>query len=648
MSPPNPVIDQLVIQQAELSKLHSPGDFFAWQDTLAINWDDDRPCVRVCDGTGCRALGSQQVLQGLRQEIQKASLEVPVEVVGTGCPGFCECGPLLTIYPERISYQKIRLSDLPDIVNKTLHHGEIIESLLYADPSTGEHIHHEPDLPFYRKQKRSLLNLNGRVDPTHIRDYVALGGYSGFVHALTELTPEEVIKEVKISGLRGRGGAGFPTGVKWELCRENIQKQGEGFIICNADEGDPGAFMDRSVMEGNPHSVIEGMLIGAYAIGKIEQNRDEICSGVEHGYIYIRAEYPLAVANLRIAIGQAEQAGLLGADILGSGFNFWLHIRLGAGAFVCGEETALMASIEGRVGEPHPRPPYPTERGLWRKPTNINNVETWANIPLIIQNGGKAFAETGTEKSKGTKIFSLVGKINNTGLVEVPMGITLRDIIFDIGGGIPNNKKFKAAQLGGPSGGCVPAEHIDVKIDYESLTALGAIMGSGGMVVADEDTCMVDFARYFMSFTQQESCGKCVPCRIGTKAMLSTLERICAGNGQPGDVDYLLELAETIRTSSLCGLGQTAPNPVLSTIRYFRDEYEAHIFDKKCPAKVCKGLITYSVISELCTGCMVCLRNCPAGAVHGEKQQIHWINEALCTRCGMCKSVCKFDAIAVN
>jgi NADH:ubiquinone oxidoreductase subunit F (NADH-binding)/Fe-S-cluster-containing hydrogenase component 2 len=450
------------------------------------------------------------------------------------------------------------------------------------------------------------------------------------------MQPGEVIDTVKASGLRGRGGAGFSTGLKWQLCRQNIQKTGTGFFICNGDEGDPGAFMDRSLMEGNPHSVIEGMLLGAFAIG------------VKEGFVYIRAEYPLAVENLRIAIRQAERAGLLGEHILGTDFSFRLHVRLGAGAFVCGEETALMASIEGRVGEPRPRPPYPAESGLWGQPTNINTVETWANIPFIINQGGQSFAGTGTEKSKGTKIFSLVGKINNTGLVEVPMGISLREIIYDIGGGLPHGKAFKAAQLGGPSGGCLPAEQLDVKIDYESLTALGAIMGSGGMVVADEDTCMVDFARYFMSFTQQESCGKCTPCRIGTKAMLATLERICDGKGQPGDVEYLLEVAETVRTASLCGLGQTAPNPVLSTIRYFRDEYEAHIFDKTCPAKVCKGLITYTVIAELCTGCLVCLRNCPAGAVSGEKQQVHWINDVLCTRCGMCKSVCKFEAIALN
>ena len=421
------------------------------------------------------------------------------------------------------------------------------------------------------------------------------------------MSPEQVIRELKSSGLRGRGGAGFPTGLKWEICRQFVKEKSNGYIICNADEGDPGAFMDRSILEGNPHAVLEGMAIGAYAMG------------IHHGYIYIRAEYPLAVQNLRNAIEQAKHAELLGNDIFGSGFDLELRIRLGAGAFVCGEETALIASIEGRIGEPRPRPPYPAEEGLWGSPTNINNVETWANVPLIIKNGAAAYAAIGTEGSKGTKIFSVVGKINNTGLVEVPMGITLREVVYDIGGGITGGKQFKAAQLGGPSGGCLPADYLDVQIDYESLTALGAIMGSGGLVVADEETCMVDIARYFMTFTQEESCGKCVPCRIGTNAMLHTLEKICAGDGEPGDIDYLIELGEHIKASSLCGLGQTAPNPVLSTIRYFRDEYDAHIYEKRCPAKVCKGLITYSVDPENCTGCMVCLRNCISEAICGAK-----------------------------
>jgi NADH-quinone oxidoreductase subunit F len=619
-----------------MSRLQSIAEFQTWQKHLAAGWDETKPCLRVCDGTGCRALGSQQVLANLREEIRRVNLGTPIEVVGTGCPGFCECGPLITVYPQRISYQRIKPDDIPEIVEQTLAKGHILDRLLYTDPQTGQHIHLEPDLPFYQKQKRLVLDFNGRIDPTKIEDYIALGGYLSLAQVLANLTPEQIIAEVKASGLRGRGGAGFSTATKWELCRHNVQKVGMGYVICNADEGDPGAFMDRSVMEGNPHSVIEGMIIGAYAMN------------VNQGFVYIRAEYPMAVENLKIAIRQAEARGLLGKDILGSGFDFSLSIRLGAGAFVCGEETALMASIEGRIGEPRPRPPYPAVEGLWGKPTNINNVETWANISYIIAHGGIEYSKIGTAKSKGTKIFSVVGKINNTGLVEVPMGITLREVIYDVGGGIPKGKQFKAAQLGGPSGGCLPAEQLDVPIDYESLTALGAIMGSGGLVVADEDTCMVDFARYFMNFTQQESCGKCVPCRIGTKAMLATLERICAGKGQPGDVDYLLELAESIKNSSLCGLGQTAPNPVLTTIRYFREEYEAHIFDKKCPAKVCKGLISYSIIPEKCEGCLICLRNCTSNAITGAKREVHIINPELCTRCGVCLNVCKFDAVEVR
>jgi NADH-quinone oxidoreductase subunit F len=619
-----------------MNRFQSIAELGRWQAELTAGLDETKPCLHVCDGTGCRALGSQKVLAALRDELAKRDQDALIEVVGTGCPGFCECGPLITVLPQRISYQKVKTSDVPEIVEQTLIQGQIVERLLYTDPQTGAHIRLEPDLPFYQKQKRLVLDLNGRIDPTKIEDYVACGGYSSLAKVLTSFTPAQAIAEIKDSGLRGRGGAGFSTGTKWSLCRDNVMKAGAGYIVCNADEGDPGAFMDRSVMEGNPHCVIEGMVIGAFAMG------------IHQGFVYIRAEYPLAVENLRIALRQAEAAGLLGRDILGSGFDFNLSVRLGAGAFVCGEETALMASIEGRIGEPQPRPPYPAEAGLWGKPTNINNVKTWAAVPLIIRNGADWYAKIGTEKSKGTLIFSVVGKINNTGLVEVPMGVSLRQLIFDIGGGIPKGKAFKAAQIGGPSGGCLPAEHLDVPMDYESLSSLGAIVGSGGLVVADEDTCMVDFARYFMNFTQEESCGKCVPCRVGTKAMLATLERICAGNGLPGDIDYLLELAEVVKNSSLCALGGTAPNPVLTTIRYFRDEYEAHIFDKRCPAKVCKGLITYSIVPENCNGCMVCLRECTSNAITGAKQELHYINEELCTRCGVCKEVCKFDAVAVN
>ncbi len=596
----------------------------------------DHPSITICGGTGCRVLGSEKLSEAFREEFNRqnilATLDFDIKI--TGCHGFCEQGPLVVIRPSGIMYAHVAAKDVPEIVERTIIGGEIIDRLLYIDPQSGVKIEHEQDVPFYQFQQRVILDLNGLIDPQKIEEYIAEGGYTALQTVLSTMPPEQVIDEIKASGLRGRGGAGFPTGYKWELCRN--QPGDVKYIICNADEGDPGAYMDRSIMEGNPHRVLEGMIIGAYAIG------------AQQGYVYIRNEYPLAVKHLREAIAQAESNGFLGRNILKSGFDFSVGIKLGSGAFVCGEETALIASIEGRVGEPRPRPPFPAEKGLWGKPTNINNVKSWASVPIIIKRGADWFANIGTGTSTGTMIFSLVGNINNTGLVEVPMGISLRDLIYNIGGGIPNGKEFKAAQIGGPSGGCIPAEHLDVHIDYESLSALGAIMGSGGLVVADEDVCMVDFARYFMTFTQEESCGKCVPCRVGTKAMLSTLERICNGEGKPGDVEYLIELGEEIKRASLCGLGQTAPNPVLSTIRYFREEYEAHIYEKTCSSKVCKGLITYSVIPENCTGCMVCMRNCPENAISGEKQKPHQIDVNLCTRCGMCKSVCKFDAIMVT
>ncbi len=596
----------------------------------------DHPSITICGGTGCRVLGSEKLSEAFREEFNRQNIQATLDfdIKTTGCHGFCEQGPLVVIRPSGIMYAHVAAKDVPEIVERTIIGGEIIDRLLYMDPQSGEKIEHEQDVPFYQFQQRVILDLNGLIDPQKIEEYIAEGGYTALQTVLSTMPPEQVIDEIKASGLRGRGGAGFPTGYKWELCRK--QPGDVKYIICNADEGDPGAYMDRSIMEGNPHRVLEGMIIGAYAIG------------AQTGYVYIRNEYPLAVKHLREAIAQAETNGFLGRNILKSGFDFSVGIKLGSGAFVCGEETALIASIEGRVGEPRPRPPFPAEKGLWGKPTNINNVKSWASVPIIIKRGADWFANIGTGTSTGTMIFSLVGNINNTGLVEVPMGISLRDLIYNIGGGIPNGKEFKAAQIGGPSGGCIPAEHLDVHIDYESLSALGAIMGSGGLVIADEDVCMVDFARYFMTFTQEESCGKCVPCRVGTKAMLSTLERICNGEGKPGDVEYLIELGEEIKRASLCGLGQTAPNPVLSTIRYFREEYESHIFDKTCTSKVCKGLITYSVIPENCTGCMVCLRNCPENAISGEKQKPHQIDVNLCTRCGMCKSVCKFDAIMVT
>jgi len=515
------------------------------------------------------------VINALQTEIDRNGIAADVRM--TGCHGFCEQGPVMVIQPQGIFYKSVKLEDVHDIIHKTVVRDEIIERLLYTDPITGQKIAYEHEVPFYARQTRHLLNLNGLINPTSIEDYFAIGGYEALATALDRMSPEEVIEEVGNAGLRGRGGAGFPTGLKWKFCRNapgDIK-----YVICNADEGDPGAYMDRSIVEGNPHRVLEGMIIGAYAIG------------AARGFVYIRAEYPLAIKHLEIALAQLREHGLLGTNILGSGFDFDIEIRIGAGAFVCGEETALMASIEGRTGEPRPRPPFPAQNGLWGRPTNINNVKSWANVPLIIDRGAEWYASIGTKDSKGTKIFSMVGRINNTGLVEVPMGVSLRELIYEIGGGVPSGKAFKAAQIGGPSGGCIPAKHLDVSIDYQSLADLGAIMGSGGLVICDEDTCMVDLARYFMSFTQEESCGKCVPCRVGTKAMLATLERICAGRGQPGDIEYLEELAQEVKSSSLCGLGQTAPNPVLTTIRYFRDEYEAHIREQRCPAGVCTALV---------------------------------------------------------
>jgi len=561
--------------RASGKRMNTPSDLEARRKAIVATRDPNRTCVTICGGTGCRVYGSEKVIDALRGEISRNGIEADVRM--TGCHGFCEQGPVLVIQPQGIFYKSVKVEDVSDIIHKTVGRGEVIERLLYADPITGEKIVHEHEVPFYARQTRHLLNLNGLIDPTSIEDYIAVGGYGALAKVLGKMSPEEVIETVSKSGLRGRGGAGFPTGLKWKFCRD---APGDvKYVVCNADEGDPGAYMDRSIVEGNPHRVLEGMIIGAYAIG------------AERGFVYIRGEYPLAVKHLAIALEQMHESGLLGENILGSGFDFDVEIRMGAGAFVCGEETALMASIEGQVGEPRPRPPFPAQSGLWGRPTNINNVKSWANVPMIIEKGGDWYASIGTEDSKGTKVFSMVGKINNTGLVEVPMGISLRELIYEIGGGIPGGKAFKAAQIGGPSGGCIPAEHLDVPIDYKSLTSLGAIMGSGGLVITDEDTCMVDLARYFMNFTQEESCGKCVPCRMGTKAMLSTLERICAGQGQPGDIEYLEELAQEVKASSLCGLGQTAPNPVLTTIRYFRDEYEAHIREHRCPAGVCTALV---------------------------------------------------------
>jgi NADH:ubiquinone oxidoreductase subunit F (NADH-binding)/(2Fe-2S) ferredoxin len=617
-----------------MSKLTNPAALITWRDAILSGKTAQKPCITVCGGTGCRALSSDGVLSALHEELKAQGLTDKAEVAMTGCPGFCEQGPLVVIQPERLLYTGVTPNDAPEIIRKTIGQGQVIERLLFKDPNTNQRIPHEPDVPFYKEQTRVILRDNGLIDPSCIEDYISLGGYGALVKALTELTPEQVIDEIKRSGLRGRGGAGFPTATKWELCRK--AEGSPKYIICNADEGDPGAFQDRGLIEGNPHSVVEGMLIGAYAIGASE------------GYIYIRNEYPLAVELIGNAIEQARAHGLLGEGILGTGFSFDLHIQLGAGAFVCGEETALMASIEGRVGEPRSRPPFPAQKGLWDKPTNINNTKTWASVSHIINHGADWYARLGTANAKGTTVFSLVGKINNTGLVEVPLGTPLRHMIFDIGGGIPNGKKFKAVQTGGPSGGCIPESLLDLPLDYDNLAKAGSMMGSGGMIVLDEDTCMVDVARYFLDFTKFESCGKCTACREGTLQMHSILSDITQGKGQEGDIELLEKLGRSIQAGALCGLGKSAPNPVLSTIRYFRDEYEAHIKEHSCPAGVCKDLIEFYIIAENCNGCTLCERNCPEGACIGEKGKPYAIDADKCVRCGICREVCNRHAVAVR
>jgi len=597
--------------------------------------------LMVCAGTACVSNNSFKIKEALEKEIKKQGLEDEILVVTTGCNGFCERGPLMVVQPGNIFYQQLETKDIPYLVEEHFLKGRPVEKLMYKPPKEKSPIPTLSDINFFKKQVLIALRNRGLVDPEKLDEYIARDGYSALAKALTEMKGEQILSEIKNSGLRGRGGGGFPTGVKWEFVRNASTSNGAvKYIVCNGDEGDPGAFMDRSILEADPHSVIEGMIIGAKAMG------------ASKGFVYVRNEYPLAVSRLITAIKQARDYGLLGEDILGSGFDFDLKIVRGAGAFVCGEETALMASIEGRLGEPRPRPPYPAEKGLWGHPTCINNVETWANIPTIINRGAKWFSSIGTETSKGTKVFSLVGKINNTGLVEVPMGITLREIIEDIGGGIPGGKKFKAVQTGGPSGGCIPAEKIDLPIDYESLTEVGSMMGSGGMVVMDEDTCMVDVAKYFLSFTQNESCGKCTPCREGTKAMHEILDRITKGEGTEEDIDLLEDLAKSIKDSALCGLGNTAPNPVLTTLRYFRDEYEAHIKEKRCPAHVCKELNTYYIDEEICLkkghGCDMCRKNCSADAIIGELKTAHKIDQEKCIKCGVCYDVCRFGAVKVK
>lgn len=596
----------------------------------------------VCAGTGCVSNGSLKVKEALEAEIQKRGLEDEVLVVTTGCNGFCGAGPIMVVKPDGIFYQKLTEKDIPHLVEEHLLKGRPVKKLLYVPPEEKEPIPKMMEIPFFGNQLLIALRNRGLIDPENIDDCIARDGYTALAKVLTEMTPEEVIKEITASGLRGRGGGGFPTGIKWATCRHaSLERKEKPFVICNADEGDPGAFMDRSIIEGDPHSVLEGMAIGAYAIGSHE------------GYLYVRMEYPLAVKRFYIAIEQAREYGLLGKDILGTGFNFDVEVRRGAGAFVCGESTALMASLEGRVGEPRAKYIHTVEYGLWNRPSCLNNVETWVNVPVIILKGAKWFTSIGpgdvTDNpwggSKGTKVFSLAGKVHNTGLVEVPMGITLRKIIFDIGGGIPNDKKFKAVQTGGPSGGFIPESLLDLPVDFDRLTEVGSMMGSGGMVVMDEDNCMVDIAKYFINFLKGESCGKCVPCREGIRNMLTILTNITEGRGKEGDIELLEELSEWMKAAALCALGSSAPNPVLSTIKYFRDEYEAHIRNKKCPAGVCKELIQYSIDREKCTGCMACIKVCPEDAIRGEKKKPHTIDQNKCIKCGTCYDICKFNAI---
>ena len=590
-----------------------------------------RSHILVCGGTGCVSGGSRDVIDEFHKELEQRKLDKEVLVVHTGCHGMCELGPIVVVYPEGTFYCRVQKTDVAELVSEHIYKGRPVARLMYSGSEAMPVVPHYKEIPFYSKQDRIALANCGYINPDNIDEYIARHGYEGLGKVLSGMTPAQVIDEMKASGLRGRGGAGFPTGLKWSFCAAS--KGAKKYVICNADEGDPGAFMDRSILEGDPHCVIEGMMIGAYAMGSDE------------GYIYCRAEYPLAIKRLRTAIAQAEEYGLLGKNIMGTDFSFTIHIKEGAGAFVCGEETALMASIEGRRGMPRPRPPFPANSGLWEKPSNINNVETWANVPRIMVNGAEWYASKGTDKSKGTKVFALTGKVKHTGLVEVPMGITLREIIFDIGGGILNDRKFKAVQIGGPSGGCLTADHLDAKVSYESLTALGAIMGSGGLVVMDETTCMVDVAKFFLTFVQKESCGKCPFCRIGTKRMLEILERITAGEGKMEDLDTLEQLAHMVRTGSLCGLGQTAPNPVLTTLKYFRDEYVAHIRDKKCPAGACTALLEYHIRQDACKKCGLCAKNCPVHCIPGDRATGYRIEVDRCIRCGTCFEKCPFDAI---
>lgn len=612
-----------------MKKIRTPQELDSLRNSLLQQIDPNKPCVRVCLGTGCRARGSADVMAQFKDEIGRQGLELQVNCKQTGCHGFCERGPVIVIGPKEIFYQRVKATDVPEIVSKTLLNGEVVDRLLYTDP-IGQKALYEHEVPFYRKQTRLVLANNGKIDPTNILDYIAIGGYQALAKAVTTMSPNEIINTVEKSGLRGLGGGGFPTGRKWRSCRE---AHGDfKFVIGNGDEGDPGAFSDRSLMEANPHSILEGMIIGAYAIG------------AKQGYLYVRAEYPLALKHLQTAIDQAREYGFLGNNIFNSGFDFDIRINRGGGAFVCGESSALTASIEGKMGEPRAKYIHTVERGLWNQPTILNNVKTWANVPLIINNGADWFAKIGTEKSKGTGIFSLVGKVNNTGLVEIQMGTPLKTIIYDIGGGITRGKKFKAVQTGGPSGGCIPEELLDLPVDFESLTEAGSMIGSGGMIVMDEDTCMVDVARYFLDFLQNESCGKCVPCREGIKRMLEIVTKITKGQAGEEDLELLQDLATMVKDFSLCGLGQTAPNTVLSTLKYFGDEYATHIRDKKCPAGTCRDLITFVILEDKCTGCGACTKLCPQQAIDAYGIT-HTIDPAKCIRCGICRDSCPFGAI---
>lgn len=617
-----------------MKRLNSMQDLDVLRQQILEQRKTIRKRIRVCGGPGCSSGGGDRLIAAFQKLLEDKNATREYMVTGTGCHGFCSRGPIVVIEPANIFYERVREDRVAEICERSVFADDLVEDLLYVDPQSGQRIVREKEIPFYAHQERIIFNDTGLNWSTEIDDYISRGGYSALAKVLSGMQPEEIIAEVKISGLRGRGGGGFPAGVKWESCRK---AHGDfKYVICNADEGDPGAYMDRALLEGTPHQVIEGMIIGAYAIGARE------------GYIYCRFEYPLAVKHANRALDQAREYGLLGNGILGTDFSLDMFVNRGAGAFICGESTALMASLEGKLGEPRGKHIHTVEKGMWNRPSNLNNVETWASVPAIINNGGKWLASIGTERSKGTKIFSVVGKINNTGLVEVSMGTPLRKIVYDIGGGIPGGKRFKAVQTGGPSGGCVPAELIDLAVDFEQLKEAGSMMGSGGMIVLDEDTCMVDVARYFLNFLVQESCGKCVPCRVGVKRMHELVTGMCEGRGEPGDIEKLEELCNTIQEAALCGLGKSAPNPVASTLRYFRDEYLAHVLEKRCPAKVCKPLLTYIIDTDKCTGCGLCRLKCPEGAIIGAKRECHCIDEELCVRCGICIDNCKFDAIYVE